>query len=318
MTSIVAPVARVATTRSAAKRATVRARPLAACPAPFARVARVASPIVTRRANRLVVRAESVETVETPAPKVDQGAELAEGDEGFSAAKVPFGVVLLGVGLGLLTYGFGAFFQFLPGTSASSVMLIYGFPISLIGAALQYAKLDPVSVTTYKAAFALRDQATKIQVQVREDTTRYRYGDEQHLDEALKRVFRIGQAGGIGRKYTPILTALREEVTGGRYTLVMCFDDACPFEEFETRQAKIQGFFGPGVTATIAQVENGTEVALVSTGEAVETPDDDDEWEILPPLQPGQPPRRVRKGSVPKGWGQEGTQGKDGNDMFKL
>merc|ERR1719183_3221763 len=112
---------------------------------------------------------------------------LAEGDEGFSAAKVPFGVVLLGVGLGLLTYGFGAFFQFLPGTSASSVMLIYGFPISLIGAALQYAKLDPVPCLSYEKAIALRDaQATSIQLQVRSDVTRYRYGDEQHLDEALK------------------------------------------------------------------------------------------------------------------------------------
>ena len=29
--------------------------------------------------------------------------------------------------------------------------------------------------------------------QVRSDVTRYRYGDEQHLEEALKRIFRYGQ-----------------------------------------------------------------------------------------------------------------------------
>lgn len=30
-------------------------------------------------------------------------------------------------------------------------------------------------------------------MQVRSDVTRFRYGDEQHLEEALKRIFRYGQ-----------------------------------------------------------------------------------------------------------------------------
>lgn len=30
-------------------------------------------------------------------------------------------------------------------------------------------------------------------MQVRSDVTRYRYGDEQHLEEALKRIFKYGQ-----------------------------------------------------------------------------------------------------------------------------
>lgn len=71
------------------------------------------------------------------------------------------------MGLSFLTYGFGAFFQFLPFKEISALLLIYGFPISLIGAALQYAKLDPVPCLSYSKAVALRDaQATSIQLQV--------------------------------------------------------------------------------------------------------------------------------------------------------
>jgi len=32
-----------------------------------------------------------------------------------------------------------------------------------------------------------------LDMQVRNDVIRYRYGDEQHLDEALKRIFQYGQ-----------------------------------------------------------------------------------------------------------------------------
>ena len=32
-----------------------------------------------------------------------------------------------------------------------------------------------------------------------------RYGDEQHLDEALDRIFRFGRSGGIARKLAPVL-----------------------------------------------------------------------------------------------------------------
>ena len=96
-------------------------------------------------------------------------------NEGFDLSKVSFGSIATPVGLTLLFYGFGAYISLLPGDSISALLLIYGFPISLIGFALKYAELAPVECKTTKAAMALREsQMTDIQKQVREDTTRYR------------------------------------------------------------------------------------------------------------------------------------------------
>jgi len=78
-----------------------------------------------------------------------------------------FGSILTPIGVSLLGYGFGAFFQLLPGSSISSIMLIYGFPLSLLGFALSYAQLDPVPCRSTQAALDLREsQATDIQKQV--------------------------------------------------------------------------------------------------------------------------------------------------------
>lgn len=81
----------------------------------------------------------STETKPAPAQSPAQ-LELVPDTE-FSITKVSYGSILMPVGLGLLTYGFGAFFQMLPGADLSSLMLIYGFPISVLGAALSYAQV---------------------------------------------------------------------------------------------------------------------------------------------------------------------------------
>jgi hypothetical protein len=67
----------------------------------------------------------------------------------------------------------------------------------------------------------------------------------------------VCQAGGIAKKMVPKLTGLREVVTEGMYTLTLEFDDNCPFEEFDSRQAKIEGFFGPGVKAVLTKTDAG-------------------------------------------------------------
>ncbi|KAL5581975.1 hypothetical protein UlMin_014417 [Ulmus minor] len=189
-------------------------------------------------------------------------------DDEFSLAKVSFGVVGLGVGVSLLGYGFGAYFNILPGSEWSALMLTYGFPLAIIGMALKYAELKPVPCLTYSDALKLRETyATPILKQVRNDVIRFRYGDEQHLDEALKRIFQYGQGGGIPRRSAPILQKIREEVVeDGKYCLVLVFEaKALQLSDFEQRQAKFASFFGPGITAEVAKGENDLyEVRLIS------------------------------------------------------
>ena len=69
--------------------------------------------------------------------------------------------------MALLSYGFLSYFQLVPGTSAAAIVLVYGFPLTLLGFALSYAQLEPVPCKTTPQALALRaDQATDIQKQV--------------------------------------------------------------------------------------------------------------------------------------------------------
>jgi hypothetical protein len=110
----------------------------------------------------------------TPAATSPGPVEYVQDSE-FNISKISFGSILTPLGLFLMVYGFGAYFTLLPGTDISSVLLIYGFPMCILGFALSYAQLPPVPCKTTKAAFDLRSsQMTDIQKQVREDTTRYR------------------------------------------------------------------------------------------------------------------------------------------------
>lgn len=174
-------------------------------------------------------------------------------DTEITITKTSFGSIGLVVGTSLLAYGFGGYFQFLPLADWSPLMLTYGFPITIIGFALKYAELKPVPCTSYADAVDLREkEATPILLQVRSDVTRFRYGDEQHLEEALKRIFRYNQAGGIQRRGAPTLTAIAEEVFDGHYSLLLQFSaPALKLSDFTDRQAKFTSFFGPDVNATI-------------------------------------------------------------------
>lgn len=79
------------------------------------------------------------------------------------------------------------------------------------------------------------------------------YGDEQHLEEALERVFMIGRPTGIPRRQCPRLEGLREEVSDGKYTLVMEFVNRNNLseEQWQERETKFATFFGPGISAKV-------------------------------------------------------------------
>ncbi|XP_040252976.1 uncharacterized protein [Aegilops tauschii subsp. strangulata] len=149
-------------------------RALAALPAPSPsrRLARneCLMPCRPSRTGALVRAADSSPPA---APASSSGAaddKAVIPDDEFTLAKVSFGVIGLGIGGSLLSYGFGAYFNLLPGSEWSALMLTYGFPLTIIGMALKYAELKPVPCITYSDAFALREKcATPILKQVTDD-----------------------------------------------------------------------------------------------------------------------------------------------------
>lgn len=140
----------------------------------------------------------------------------------------------------------------------------YGIPLLLGGLALKVTELKPVpfSQPTSPETIALREErATQIQKQIRQDVTRYRYGQKAHLDESLQR---LGLSPTDEER--PVLVSLREIDTDGAYTLIMAFDSPMiGLEQWQAKQEKIEKFFGPGIRAQIMQPEeNCIEVALIS------------------------------------------------------
>lgn len=167
---------------------------------------------------------------------------------------------------GVLTIvGFVAYFQ--ESATLNLVGFFYGIPALLGGLALRASELKPVpfSQTTPPEVLALREQqATPTQNQLRKDVTRYRYGQDVHLDEALKRI-------GLGRNddELPILDGIREVEIDGAYTLILEFQSAyIPLDAWKDKRSKIEKFFGPGVLSEVTQPsEERVELKLITSSE---------------------------------------------------
>jgi hypothetical protein len=185
--------------------------------------------------------------------------------------KTSLGNVLLVVGGILTVVGFVAYFQ--DNATLNLAGFFYGIPVLLGGLALRAAELAPTpySKETPSEVAALREQqATPTQNQVRNDVTRYRYGQEAHLDEVLER---LGLSPSDDAR--PQLVAVREEVIDGAYALVLEFDSPkVPLSKWLEKQEKIEKFFGPNIRADIAAPqETKVDLALiaVATPEPAET-----------------------------------------------
>lgn len=185
--------------------------------------------------------------------------------------KTSLGNVLLVVGGILTVVGFVAYFQ--DNATLNLAGFFYGIPVLLGGLALRAAELEPTQYSreTTSEVLTLREQqATPTQNQVRSDVTRYRYGQEAHLDEVLER---LGLAPSDEER--PELTAVREEAIDGGYALVLEFDSPhIPLATWLDKQSKIEKFFGPNIRAEMTEPqENQVDLALIAiaTPEPAET-----------------------------------------------
>ncbi|MEP0869361.1 DUF2854 domain-containing protein [Trichocoleus desertorum AS-A10] len=172
------------------------------------------------------------------------------------------GTLGLGVGGALTLVGFVAYFS--SNATLNLVGFFYGIPLLLGGLALIASELKPVPYTqpTPPAIAELRDQqATTTQNQIRKDVTRYRYGQSAHLDSSLSHL-------GLSptNEERPELIGIRETQIDAAYALVLEFNSPLiSLETWQQRQAKIEGFFGPGIRVQLTQpVERQIEVALIT------------------------------------------------------
>jgi len=140
------------------------------------------------------------------------------------------------------------------GLNVSGLGFVYGIPIFLAGAALKYAEIDPVPCITSPGAEAVFDaKATEIIKKIKQDVTRHRYGDEAHLDTAVKKLGLV-----VPGKAYPQMLELREDVTeDGELAFTMVWQSLdTPYKMWadEKRRKRYETFFGPGVGAEVVKI----------------------------------------------------------------
>jgi hypothetical protein len=190
--------------------------------------------------------------------------------------KIPLALVCLIIG-GVLT-GVGFYAYATDQYTLNLAGFFYGIPVLLGGCALKAAELLPVPTgETTPEILSLRDeQATATQRQIYKDITRYRYGQEAHLDLTLAA---LGLSPTVDER--PIVTRVWEESVDGAYSMVLEFaSPLISIEVWTEKEAKMTRFFGPDVKARVkaGSRDNAIELSLItSPGESADvvfgTPD---------------------------------------------
>lgn len=179
--------------------------------------------------------------------------------------QISLGSVGLVVGGILTIMGFAAYALGKP--TLNLIGFFYGIPLLLGGLALTASELKPVpySLPSSLEMVALRNQqSTSTQNQIRKDVTRYRYGQEAHLDSSLEA---LGLSPSDEER--PVLQGVREEVLDGAYVLVLEFDSPLiSLEAWQAKQEKLDKFFGEGLEVKLSQPDDEQiEVALITIPE---------------------------------------------------
>jgi Protein of unknown function (DUF2854) len=170
---------------------------------------------------------------------------------------IPLSLVLINVGGLLALIGFFAYA--IDDPTFNLIGFFYGIPLLLGGLALKSAELEPVPFTelTSASVLKLRDrEATSTLNQIRKDVTRFRYGQEAHLDLALEK---LGLAPSDDDR--PVLKGLQESEIDGAYALILEFYS--PFIKIDAWQEKcekITKFFGPGIKVKIEPDDEKEEI----------------------------------------------------------
>ena len=180
----------------------------------------------------------------------------------FEKLPLPLSTIVLLVGVAATAWGFLNY-----NDPILNLMGIFtGIPVLLGGLTMRVVELKPVpplEAATAAATQARTEHITTIQAQVRADITKYNYGANAHMEEALEF---LGLRGPTEADL-PKLIGYQDQVQEGRYTLLLRFSS--PEVSYETwqdsHQRKMQGFFGKDVRVELSQPqEKIVDLALIA------------------------------------------------------